>query len=358
LANLTAYQYTSFGEDYKGELYVATHGSGRIQRIKELCSEFKVSGVVMEPCPGANTGSISLTTTNGIAPYSYTWTGGGNTATYDDLAPGTYTVTVKDGNQCVQIDTFTLNVQQPIDTPSISFISGTAMNCFNDTTTVVLTALQPAGSNYQYQWFEDGILIPNATGANITVLSGDYSVQWIDPATGCASPMSMIQEVSRVNTFGLDIRYMDGVLSDENWSLNSPGPYQWYFNGVPIPDANLSSYTPTQSGIYTLRFTFFPDCFIEATKDVVVSVNDLPQLKTFNLSPNPNDGLLLVALEFDQSYKVILSMTDVLGKIMSQKKVEGQRINYTEDIRQWPSGTYFFQVQTENGQLTRKIVKN
>ncbi|MEY3243259.1 MAG: Secretion system C-terminal sorting domain, partial [Bacteroidota bacterium] len=71
-----------------------------------------------------------------------------------------------------------------------------------------------------------------------------------------------------------------------------------------------------------------------------------------------NDGLLLVALEFDQNYKIVLSMTDVLGKVISQKMVEGQRINYTEDIRHLPSGTYFFQVQTENGQITRKIVKN
>ncbi len=359
LANLTAYEYSSFGEDYKGELYVAAHSTGKIQRIKELCSAFKVSGVVMESCAGVNTGSISLTTTNGIAPYSYTWTGGGNTATYDDLAPGTYTVTVKDGNQCVQIDTFTLNVQQPIDTPVISFLSGTAMNCFN-TTMVILTAPQQVGNNYTYQWFRDGILIPNETGANIMIenVGGDFSVRWTDPATGCTSPLSVVQPVSFLNIVGPSISYNNGVLSDDNSPLNSTGPYQWYFNGVPIPDANLSSYTPTQSGTYTLRYTFFPDCFIEAAEDVLVSVNDLPELKTFNLSPNPNDGLLLVALEFDKSYKVILSMTDVLGKVMSQKKVEGQRINYTEDIRQWPSGTYFFQVQTENGQLTRKIVKN
>jgi glucose/arabinose dehydrogenase len=362
LANLTAYQYTSFGEDYKGELYVATHGSGRIQRIKELCSEFKVDGVVLEPCPGANTGSISLTTTNGIAPYSYDWTGGGNAATYNNLAAGTYTVTVKDGNQCVQINTFTLTVQQPIDTPVISFLSGTAMNCFDDTTTVILTASQQVGNNYTYQWFRDGILIPNETGANIVIQNfstADYSVQTIDAATGCASPLSIAQPVSFSGpTIGLGIRYVDGVISDDNWPLNWPGPYQWYFNGVPIPDATVSSYTPTQSGTYTLRYTFFPDCFIEATLDVLVSVNDLPQLKTFNLSPNPNDGLLLVALEFDQNYKIILSMTDVLGKVISQKMVEGQRINYTEDIRHLPSGTYFFQVQTENGQITRKIVKN
>ena len=50
--------------------------------------------------PGASTGSIDLTVSGGVAPYTYSWTGpNGNMGTTEDLSNlpvGTYTVTVTD----------------------------------------------------------------------------------------------------------------------------------------------------------------------------------------------------------------------------------------------------------------------
>jgi len=60
--------------------------------------------VVVDPAPGMNDGAIALDLTGGTPPLTITWTGpGGFTADTDDifnLAAGSYTLTVKDANNC------------------------------------------------------------------------------------------------------------------------------------------------------------------------------------------------------------------------------------------------------------------
>lgn len=64
------------------------------------------AAILKDDClPGAD-GSITLTVTGGVQPYTYTWSNGGISATINGLAPNTYTVTVKDFNACEKMDTF------------------------------------------------------------------------------------------------------------------------------------------------------------------------------------------------------------------------------------------------------------
>ncbi|MEO1449970.1 MAG: T9SS type A sorting domain-containing protein [Bacteroidota bacterium] len=50
---------------------------------------------------GAANGSAVAAPTGGTAPYIYTWSNGDTTAAVDSLAPGSYTLTVTDANNCV-----------------------------------------------------------------------------------------------------------------------------------------------------------------------------------------------------------------------------------------------------------------
>ncbi len=59
-------------------------------------------------CKGANNGTISLTVTGGVSPYTYTWSDGPTTKNRSALSPGTYTVTVKDLNNCTIATTLTI----------------------------------------------------------------------------------------------------------------------------------------------------------------------------------------------------------------------------------------------------------
>ncbi|MFM6934110.1 MAG: gliding motility-associated C-terminal domain-containing protein [Flavobacteriales bacterium] len=65
--------------------------------------------ILNETCVNACDGSISTSVTNGLAPYTYSWSNGATTSTISSVCPGTYTVTVTGANGCSAIETFTVN---------------------------------------------------------------------------------------------------------------------------------------------------------------------------------------------------------------------------------------------------------
>lgn len=53
-----------------------------------------------ETISGMNDGTATANGMNGVPPYSYEWSNGGDTQTITDLPPGLYSVTITDGNGC------------------------------------------------------------------------------------------------------------------------------------------------------------------------------------------------------------------------------------------------------------------
>lgn len=67
-------------------------------------------------CNGANNGSASVNATGGTGTLTYSWMpSGGTAATASNLAPGSYTVTVKDANNCTTSRTVTITEPAAID---------------------------------------------------------------------------------------------------------------------------------------------------------------------------------------------------------------------------------------------------
>ncbi|MFH7001948.1 T9SS type A sorting domain-containing protein [Flavobacterium bizetiae] len=122
-----------------------------------------------ETCFGLNNGTATITPTGGVGSYTYLWSNGATTATASGLAPGTYSVTITDGNACSKTIPG-ISVGGPTATLSAT-TSTTAVSCFlggNGTATVT-----PAGGTgtKTYLWSN------GATTATTTGLSaGTYSV--------------------------------------------------------------------------------------------------------------------------------------------------------------------------------------
>lgn len=64
--------------------------------------------IANETCINACDGSIQTTVTNGLAPYTYSWSNGATTSALSNVCPGNYTVTVSGANGCSVIETFTV----------------------------------------------------------------------------------------------------------------------------------------------------------------------------------------------------------------------------------------------------------
>ncbi len=144
-------------------------------------------------CYAANTGSITLTTSGGTAPYTYNWNTGANTSSLNNIAAGIYAVTITDTNGC----TYTTNavVQQPSTAISVSYLVQDVA-CFGGNTGIIHTTSTGGTAPYSYNW---------NTGATTSDLSnlvaGNYILTVTD-ANGCVytQNISVTQAIAAVSS--------------------------------------------------------------------------------------------------------------------------------------------------------------
>jgi len=85
--------------------------------IKSIALEFASSFDA-----GTNTGSVTVTPSNGTAPYDILWEGGATTASLDNLPPGVYRVTVTDAAGCTKTDSVSLGTTGLLELGSLSYL--------------------------------------------------------------------------------------------------------------------------------------------------------------------------------------------------------------------------------------------
>lgn len=101
---------------------------------------------------GENDGSATAQATGGVAPYSYLWGNGQTSQTINNLAPGTYTCTITDGNGCTA-------------TVSVTILEG--VNATTDLPGLRRLALSPNPTNGR---FELSIELENALPVQVEIL--------------------------------------------------------------------------------------------------------------------------------------------------------------------------------------------
>ncbi len=134
------------------------------------CIEALVTDVA---CADDTTGSIDVTVTGGIPPYTYAWSNGNTTEDLANLSAGSYTLTITDVQGNTQTETFTLDATL-LD---LSFTSVPA-DCQGQNGSIAVTAIggQPP---YTYLW-NTGATTDSLDGVD----AGGYSVDITD-ANGC-----------------------------------------------------------------------------------------------------------------------------------------------------------------------------
>ncbi|MBX2877404.1 MAG: T9SS type A sorting domain-containing protein, partial [Saprospiraceae bacterium] len=93
---------------------------------------------------------------------------------------------------------------------------------------------------------------------------------------------------------------------------------------------------------------------LQVAKEEVVAPNDL------QLFPNPVQDQLTVRFNIPAMEDVILQVTDLQGRTMSQEQfraVQG-RLETTVDVYSYPAGIYFMHMMTPSGKITKKFMVN
>jgi glucose/arabinose dehydrogenase len=273
LANLSAFEYSSFGEDRNGELYVAMLSSGHIMKIREICSAFQASAVITPAtCDGALNGIIELSLTGATGTPTYSWSNGQDQSTIVYLNPGTYTVTIQNGNQCVRTATYTVGATSSV-IPTV--VASSTVLCNGQNVALSTTTQPPAG--YNYQWYNNGQAIPNANQSTLSVAAvGSYTLAFVDAVCnlGASTPIA-VSELTAPTITMIQGQAVN-CANDTVVLQSSPAPagfgYQWNDGSTDIAGATAQTYrieTPA-FGNYSVYLTGPGGCQSNESNQILV----------------------------------------------------------------------------------------
>ncbi len=137
-------------------------------------------------CNGSSTGSITLTVSGGVNPYTYTWGGGITSQNRTGIAAGTYTVTVYDANLCSA--TLSTTITQPAAVLS-ALVGNTPVSCFGGNNGAVSLTASGGTTPYTYNW-SNGIFIQNLNN----VIAGTYNVTVTDAHSCTVTATSLVAQ--------------------------------------------------------------------------------------------------------------------------------------------------------------------
>ena len=242
-----------------------------------------VSSSLTEPtCNGAADGEITVSASNGIAPYIYNWSTGDTGPTISGLVAGTYTVTVTDQNGagCTVVET--INLGQPAVLNDNATVNDISCNGANDGS--IFLAVTGGTGPYSYSWSN------GATTNNISGLSaGPYSVT-IEDDNGC----TIVRNYNIVDPPAIGVSHTQvdilckgaftGEIDITPSGGTAPYTYSWS-NGSTAQDlVNVAA------GSYTVRVTDDEGCFVDFTLTEPATVMNLSGTETDGTCAGSNNG--------------------------------------------------------------------
>lgn len=140
------------------------------------------------PCAGANT-TLQVSASGGIGNLQYSLNGTAfqTVNVFSNIVAGTYTVTVKDANDCVFI-TNPININEP--SPIIVNANAAPIPCHDESTTLSINA---SGGTGAFQYSLNGSPYQNAN--SFVVNGGNYTIM-VQDANGCITESNLISIVN------------------------------------------------------------------------------------------------------------------------------------------------------------------
>ena len=245
-------------------------------------------------CYGDSTGRVRTIPQGGVGNYTYSWTSSShpvittimpsNLAIVNNLPAGTYTVEVRDGNQCLVIDSTIIN--QP-DTAILVTFTQIDNLCFGNSLGSIEVTTTGGTAPYIFNWStnettEDISLLPNGTYF-LTVKDDNNCLATISTTIVSPTQLAATNVITNVNCFGenngaIDLSITGGI---------SPYTYLWNTGDttqdidslivgtytVEVLDSNncqaIFSFTVTEPPLLTLTLTQVNvACFAASTASI------------------------------------------------------------------------------------------
>ena len=297
--------------------------------------------------------SVNVVLDAGSGYTNYTWSNGGGLQTVAITTPGTYDVTVTDGNGCTGTSpSVNVYVQPPMPIPVI-FADGSADFCQGDS--VMLYLQDPY---YMYQW-SSGSMTPHiyvfeTNDYIVTVTDSVGCVQVSAPFAVDVSPLPIAY--ASYSHQMLDVSFYNFSLNDLTWN--------WDFGDGQNSTLSDPIHLYSASGVYTVIYSASNNCGIDYDTLVV----NLPGPEGFSdygddisdlvIYPVPVTENVYVAFE-SNSADIELKVHDVLGKVIYSETFNELNGKFLEsiDLSGKAPGLYFLELRTESSFAVRKFNK-
>lgn len=227
------------------------------------------------------------------------------------------------------------------------------ITCWNDSDGSITLNPQGGASPYTIDW---------STGANTEMLSdlpaGPYLVTVTDACDHSNTATIMLTNPDSLSViatgFPTDLGQDNGYVVAEVTGGEAPYSYVW--------DDGTATSTIINRGVggYCVRVTDARGCSAVACGEVSVNtaIPYLPGLETLVLSPNPTSDRALLTLSFSQTAAVKIELIDLAGRVQfSQQTLPIQSEQIVLPLEDLPSGIYGVKIETEEGMLIRRLVK-
>jgi gliding motility-associated-like protein len=247
-----------------------------------------------ELCEGKCNGTAKVDAViNATAPVTYVWSNGNTTDALDKLCKGTYAVTVSDKDGCTNVQTATINSQEP------AFAANTvtkATACDAAKTGEISLTVLPTNGTYTYTWSngeksKDIIKLPK----------GNYSVT-IEDKDGCKRVLKDISvNVNPTPPFSISIPSQTDTLivgQSKDIAITVAPPvfvtYQWTpQDGVSQKDlSNIFNIKTTKAGDITYSWTAKDANGCEAKANITLYVRNIQIPSIFTPAVENIDGFI------------------------------------------------------------------
>jgi gliding motility-associated-like protein len=212
-------------------------------------------------CNGFTDGTITVNASGGTPSYTYSLNGGafqsGNSFT--GLAPGTYTIQVKDANNCTLASPINITLTQP-PVLTISLTSKTDIaNCFGDATGQIVVGVSGGNSGYTYS-INSGAF-QAGTGNSFTfnsLTAGSYSIVVKDSrnCTATLATVTITQPPQLTITLNSQTNILCNGGNNGSITITSAGgtpSYEYSVNGAAFAPGNANqTFSNLTAGTYSI----------------------------------------------------------------------------------------------------------
>ncbi len=289
-----------------------------------------LAGNDQEVCVGS---SVLLSAAGALA---YSWDNGvvnGQlfTPTVGNL---TYTVTGTDGNNCINTDQVVITVHSlPV------VLAG------NDQEVCVgSSVLLSAAGALMYSW-DNGVINDQLFTPSVGNLT--YTVSGTD-GNNCINTDQVVITVNDLPAVPVITAFSTILTSSAATS------YQWFSAADLINGETAQTYSPTQTGLYSVEITDSNGCSATSA-DFTFTFSGLTNVSktgTIEVSPNPSSGKF--SISFGNSDVRSIKIFNASGSIVFNSSIHISEIDLTNQSK----GVYFLKIETDNKIYITKLVVN